>query len=132
MSDDLPVFTMTTARQIDDTPADLDEKSAMLMQTLQTLCSFYSASDAASFVFSEMFQNLAWKVNAWQIYEFGLYSDHTKTVELIPSSAGITIADASSTGAFAGDVQVYAAESEFADAVQNWHDLVWQESNRFN
>ena len=52
MSDETPMFTLVKSQDLDDAPADLDEKSKLLANTLAMLCSFYNAADLASFLHS--------------------------------------------------------------------------------
>ena len=85
MSEALPMFTMTLSRQIEDTPDNLSQASISLLNTVRTLCSFYNSEDLGHFVFSEPFTNLARTEQPWLVFEVGIYQDHTKIIELIPT-----------------------------------------------
>ena len=53
MGDDLPLLTMVKSKQINESPDGLSNDSLKLLNTLNTLCSFYSIEDFVDFIFSE-------------------------------------------------------------------------------
>ena len=122
MDDSLPLLPLVKKSELGTGPSD--EGSVDLDQTLQMLCSFYTVEDLGSFLSSEMFERYGRTVEAWVVLELGIYKDHTKTIEMIPSAEGFTLADASQSGAFAGDVWRGKRVSNLLDAVRTWHDVV--------
>ena len=58
MGDDLPLLTMVKSKQINESPDGLSKDSLELLDTLNTLCSFYSIEDFVSFIFSEKITKL--------------------------------------------------------------------------
>ena len=127
--DGMPLLTMTKSRYVDDLPEGVDENHP-LIQTLSGLCSFHTASDLASFLFSNQLQAMM-DDDPWIVFEMGVYKDHTKTVEVIPVRGSITIADTHFTGAFKDNVGSFSDEEGLANALQQWHDLVYTDSGRF-
>ncbi|MEE2984613.1 MAG: hypothetical protein VX366_00135 [Candidatus Thermoplasmatota archaeon] len=118
-----PLLTMTKSRIIAQQP-DLDPQSSGLLDTLCTLCSFYTCEDLASFLFSDIFRNLVTTDEPWIIFEIGIYAEHTKTVELIPVYDGITIADGSMTGGIPNHVIVIKSEQDCSDTLATWYNHV--------
>ena len=131
MSEALPMFTMTLSRQIEDAPNDLSQASISLLNTVKTLCSFYNSEDLAHFVFSEPFTNLARTEQPWLVFEVGIYQDHTKIIELIPTKQEITLADSSCSGAFVENVQKTSDRNDFSTLVKKWFDLVYEKDSRY-
>lgn len=131
MDDSTPLFTMVKSQTIREAPESLSEKSQGLLDTLSMLCSFYSAEDLASFLFSPMFAELARQEDAWLSFEIGLYVDHTKTLELVPSKKEILMADSHSTGAFSGDLHQCVDEIDAAAQLNQWYSLVHSPGSRF-
>lgn len=132
MSEVLPMFTMTLSRQIEDAPDDLSQASISLLNTVKTLCSFYNSEDLAHFVFSDPFTNLARTEQPWLVFEVGIYQDHTKIIELIPTNQDITLADSSCSGAFIENVQNTNDKNDFSALVKKWFDLVYEKDSRYS
>ena len=122
MDDTLPLLTLVKKTEIGACPTD--ETSTGLDQTLQMLCSFYTVEDLGSFLSSEMFERYGRSGDAWVVLELGIYKDHTKTIEMVPSAEGFLLADASQSGAFEGDVWRGELVSELLDAIRTWHGVV--------
>ena len=122
MEEGPPIFTLVKQREIGVGPND--EVSLNLDGTLQMLCSFYTSEDLGVFLASEGFERYARCEDAWVVLELGIYKDHTKTVELIPSKEGFVIADSSQTGVFTEGVWKGTAASEVVEAVNRWHSVV--------
>lgn len=132
MSENLPMFTMTVSRQIEEAPTTLNQKSEALLNTVKTLCSFNNSQDLAHFVFSEPFSELARTDSPWLVFELGLYQDHTKIIELIPTKQEITIADSSCSGAFAENVKKTNDRNEFSSLIKKWFELVYEKESRYS
>ena len=77
-----PMFTMVKSQTLGEPPAALSEKSQGLLETLSMLCSFHTAEDLASFLYSPMFVELAQQGEVWLGFEIGLYVDHAKILDL--------------------------------------------------
>lgn len=122
MNDTLPLLTLVKKTEIGVCPTD--ETSTGLDQTLQMLCSFYTVEDLGSFLSSEMFERYGRSGDAWVVLELGIYKDHTKTIEMVPSAEGFLLADASQSGVFEGDVWRGELVSELLDAIRKWHGVV--------
>ncbi|MCH2649736.1 MAG: hypothetical protein MKZ57_07985 [Candidatus Poseidoniaceae archaeon] len=118
-----PLLTMTKSRIIAQQP-DLEPQSLGLLDTLSTLCSFYTCEDLASFLFSDIFRNVAGDDEPWIIFEIGIYAEHTKTVELIPVHDGVTIADGSMTGGIPNHVIVIKSEQDCSDTLATWYNHI--------
>ncbi len=121
-----PLLTMTKSRIIAQQP-DLEPQSLGLLDTLSTLCSFYTCEDLASFLFSDIFRNVAGDDEPWIIFEIGIYAEHTKTVELIPVHDGVTIADGSMTGGIPNHVIVIKSEQDCSDTLATWYNHIMNE-----
>ena len=121
-----PLLTMTKSRIIAQQP-DLEPQSLGLLDTLSTLCSFYTCEDLASFLFSDIFRNVAGDDEPWIIFEIGIYAEHTKTVELIPVHDGVTIADGSMTGGIPNHVIVTKSEQDCSDTLATWYNHIMNE-----
>ena len=121
-----PLLTMTKSRIIAQQP-DLEPQSLGLLDTLSTLCSFYTCEDLASFLFSDIFRNVAGDDEPWIIFEIGIYAEHTKTVELIPVHDGVTIADGSMTGGIPNHVIVIKSEQDCSDILATWYNHIMNE-----
>ena len=121
-----PLLTMTKSRIIAHQP-DLEPQSLGLLDTLSTLCSFYTCEDLASFLFSDIFRNVAGDDEPWIIFEIGIYAEHTKTVELIPVHDGVTIADGSMTGGIPNHVIVIKSEQDCSDTLATWYNHIMNE-----
>ena len=118
-----PLLTMTKSRIIAQQP-DLEPQSLGLLDTLSTLCSFYTCEDLASFLFSDIFRNVAGDDEPWIIFEIGIYAEHTKTVELIHVHDGVTIADGSMTGGIPNHVIVIKSEQDCSDTLATWYNHI--------
>ena len=119
--DENPLLTMTRSRLVDEIPP-LNEKSNALFETLCTLCSFHTSADLASFLFTEMFRELVNFDEIWIVFEIGLYHDHTKTIEAIPTNEGIKFADASMKNIFPNNIIEVKTEIDCERAIQSWVD----------
>ena len=126
------MFTMTLSRQIEEAPVDLSQASTNLLNTIKTLCSFYTSEDLAHFVFSEPFSELARTDSPWPVFELGLYQDHTKIIELIPTKQEITIADSSCSGAFVENVEKTNDRNDFSSLIKKWFELVYEKDSRYS
>ncbi|MCS5526344.1 MAG: hypothetical protein NZ774_00610 [Candidatus Poseidoniales archaeon] len=126
-----PLLTMCKSRIIEDIPVGLSEKSLTLLQTLSSLCSFYSAADLAGFLFSEMFDSLVGNDEPWIVFELGIYRDQNKTIELIAVAGNITLADTQSLGVFDDDVVQCKTVEEMENFIIQWHDAAYDNGGRF-
>ena len=131
MADDTPKFTMVKSQEVRDVPADLSEKSRGLLNTLSMLCSFHSSEDLASFLHSEMFNDLTRQGEVWIGFEIGLYVDHTKTFDVFPSQKELVFADNSATGAFPENLYRCTGEEKTAKQLERWFSLVHSPDARF-
>ena len=93
MGDDLPLLTMVKSKQINESPDGLSKDSLELLDTLNTLCSFYSIEDFVSFIFSEKFTKLIDCDDPWLVFEIGLYLDHQKNLQFIASKNSYLFVD---------------------------------------
>ena len=93
MGDDLPLLTMVKSKQINESPDSLSKDSLELLDTLNTLCSFYSIEDFVSFIFSEKFTELINCDDPWLVFEIGLYLDHQKNLQFIASKNSYLFVD---------------------------------------
>ena len=118
-----PLLTMTKSRIVGDQP-NLSPKDQALLDTLSGLCSFHTSEDLASFLFTDMFRNLVGADEPWIIFEIGVYSDHVKTIELIPVHDGVTLADGAMTGAIENNVAIVKSESDCSTILSNWYNHV--------
>jgi len=121
--DEIPLLTMSKSGFIDSKP-ELEPQSEMLLETLSGLCSFHSAEDLSSLLFTDMFGLLVGESDPWIKFEVGLYKDHTKTIEIIPVKGTITIADAAISGGIPNNVVTSKNEQECASILQNWYNCV--------
>ena len=121
--DETPLLTMSKSGFIENRP-ELGPKSEMLLETLSGLCSFHSAEDLASLLFTDMFSILVGDSSPWIKFEVGLYKDHTKTIDVIAVSGSITIADAAMTGGVPNNLITVQNEPECATIIQNWYNIV--------
>ena len=121
--DEMPLLTMSKSGFIESKP-ELEPQSEMLLETLSGLCSFHSAEDLSSLLFTDMFGLLVGESDPWIKFEVGLYKDHTKTIEIIPVKGSITIADAAISGGIPNNVVTSKNEQECASILQNWYNCV--------
>tara|TARA_B100001778_G_C18584858_1_gene629355 strand:- start:1460 stop:1858 length:399 start_codon:yes stop_codon:yes gene_type:complete len=131
MDDSSPMFTMVKSKTVGDAPQELSEKSQGLLETLTMLCSFYSAEDLASFLFTPMFSELARQDEVWLGFEIGLYVDHTKTLELFPSHVELLLVDNASTGVFTESIHRCVHEQDVVQQLENWYSVVHSAGARF-
>ena len=95
------------------------------------LCSFYSAEDFASFLFSPMFEELTRQGEVWIGFEIGLYEDHTKTLELFPSKGDLLLVDSASTGIFSESIHRCIGERDVVQQLKEWYSVVHSTDARF-
>jgi hypothetical protein len=131
MVEEKPLLTMVKLRTIDNVSHSLSDESRALLDTLTMLCSFKTAEDLASFLFSPMFALLIGEGGPWVVFEIGIYLDHTKTIELIPSKKEMLLADVQASGVFEGHVQTIQTEGEAVRMLAKWHTAVFVPENRF-
>lgn len=117
--DGTPLLTMVKAETL-AVPPEFDETSANLDRTLTMLCSFLSLDDFMSFLASRPFITYARTDEPWVMFEIGLYVDHTKTLQMIPKHASVTLADPSSSGVFEGDAIDCVDEGALKSALNAW------------
>ena len=121
--DETPLLTMSKSAFIETKP-ELDSQSEKLLETLSGLCSFHSAEDLASLLFTDMFSLLVGDSSPWIKFEVGLYQDHTKTIDVIAISGSVTIADAAMTGGVPNNLITSQNESECDTIIQNWYNCL--------
>ena len=131
MDDATPMFTMVKSQTLGESPAPLSEKSQGLLETLSMLCSFHTAEDLASFLYSPMFVELAQQGEVWLGFEIGLYVDHAKIFDLIPSEKEVLFADNASTGVFEGNLHRCVDEQDAAVRLKQWYSVVHSPESRF-
>ena len=131
MDDDSPLFTMVKSRVLSESPEVVSEKSQGLLETLTMLCSFYSAEDLASFLFTPMFTELTRQGEAWLGFEIGLYADHTKTLDLFPSRDKLLLVDNASTGVFTESIHECKDEEDVVQQLKKWRSVVYSAESRF-
>jgi hypothetical protein len=131
MDDATPMFTMVKSQTLGESPAPLSEKSQGLLETLSMLCSFHTAEDLASFLYSPMFVELAQQGEVWLGFEIGLYVDHAKIFDLIPSEKEVLFADNASTGVFEGNLHRCVDEQDAAVRLKQWYSVVHSPQSRF-
>ena len=117
--DAVPLLTMVKQRTIDEGHA-IEASDASLDATLSMLCSFLTVDDVVSFLFSEPFTSYARTQDPWLVFELGLYADHTKTLELVASSAHLLFADPHMTGAWTDAVLECKEPAEVVNALSAW------------
>lgn len=123
MEDSTPLLTMTKSRIIEDIPT-LDDEQSVLLQTLSGLCSFYSAEDLSSFLFSKKFQTLIGTKEPWIVFEIGAYHDHLKTLEGIPVHDGFTIIDLNATCLISDNIAICKSAEDLAILLSIWYQGV--------
>ena len=123
MDDSVPLITLVKKAEIGPKPA-LSEESLALEQTLSMLCSFLSIEDFISFLSSPVFQVYAQHEETWLSLEIGLYTDHTKTLQLYPGQHELIVADDAMTGAFDEHVWKGQANDTMVRALQQWITVV--------
>ena len=130
MGDNLPLLTMVKSREIDDKPVSLSEESKNLLNTLSSLCSFYTVDDFVGFIFSKKFKNLVESPSPWVVFEIGMYLDHQKNMQLIVSSDNIMLVDNVGCGWNNGTFESSAAK-ELSIEMKSWCEMVFELNSRF-
>ena len=130
MGDDLPLLTMVKSKEIDEKPIGLSKDSIELLNTLSTLCSFYSVEDFVGFIFSEKFQVLVGDGEPWVVFEIGMYLDHQKNMQLIATGKNVILVDnvkcGWNDGIFESNDRV-----EILKQLSLWCELVFNPKSRF-
>ena len=130
MGDDLPLLTMVKSKEIDEKPIGLSKDSIELLNTLSTLCSFYSVEDFVGFIFSEKFQVLVGDGEPWVVFEIGMYLDHQKNMQLIATGKNVILVDnvkcGWNDGIFESNDRV-----EILKQLRLWCELVFNPKSRF-
>lgn len=121
--DTLPLVTLVKQRTVDETHV-IEEQSEALDRTLSMLCSFLSVEDLASFLFSPSFAAYARTEDPWLVFELGLYADHTKTLELVPSAGQLLFADPTMTVPWSEAVAACERPEQVVAALSVWLDHV--------
>ena len=130
MGDDLPLLTMVKSKEIDEKPVGLSNDSTELLNTLSTLCSFYSTEDFVGFLFSKKFQVLIGNGKPWVIFEIGMYLDHQKNMQLIATSEKIVLIDNVECG-WNGGIFESNDRIEILRELNSWCELVFNPKSRF-
>ena len=76
--------------------------------------------DFISFLASQPFNEFARKEDPWVVFELGLYQDHTRTLQLIPSKWSLMLLDSNHTGAFENHVWEGDANDAMGRAETGW------------
>jgi len=119
---DVPLLTMVKKQILAEKPP-LSVDDEQLETTLCMLCSFYSLDDMMSFISSEKFRSLALRDEPWIGFEIGLYKDHTKTIEFIPSAKEYILADSLMSGVFENNLWNGVTTDELHQALLLWLNL---------
>lgn len=114
-----PLITMVKSRVLTESP-EFDDTASQLDNTLSMLCSFLSLDDFVSFLASPAFEQYARTDEPWVVLEVGLYVDHTKTLELIPSNDVDRIVDPRMTGVYPDHVVACRSTVELKQALRLW------------
>ena len=122
---------MVISKYVDEKSEVLIEEQKSMVETLSMLCSFLSIEDFVSFIYSEKFQNLLNESIPWIVFEIGYYQDHTKVIELIPTSKELIIADNQQTGVFEGNIATVSRQEDFVEQLSNWLGFVSEHNSRF-
>lgn len=130
MGENLPLLTMVKSREIDDVPENLSEDLRGLLNTLSSLCSFYSVEDFVEFIFSEKFINLTSGDSPWVVFEIGMYLDHQKNMQLIPSKNKIILVDNVGCGWNDGTFESND-KKDILGEMKLWCELVFNPNSRF-
>ena len=130
MGESLPLLTMVKSREIDDVPEDLSNDSFDLLNTLNSLCAFYSVDDFINFIFSDKFKNLVSNPTPWIVFEIGMYLDHKKNMQLIASKNKIILVDNVGCGWNNGTFESND-EQDISREMKSWCELVFNPNSRF-
>ena len=131
MEESKPLLTLVKSRFVDEATPALEPQEVGLLETLSMLCSFHTAADMASFLYSDMFQGLIGRRPPFIVFEIGVYLDHTKTLELIASEDGLLFADGKGSGAFDDNVHKVTNEQDAAQQLAHWHRVVYTSTGRY-
>lgn len=131
MEESKPLLTLVKSRFVDEATPALEPQEVGLLETLSMLCSFHTAEDMASFLYSDMFQDLIGRRPPFIVFEIGVYLDHTKTLELIASEDGLIFADGQGSGAFVDNVHKVTNEQDAAQQLAHWHRVVYTSTGRY-
>ena len=123
MAEEVPLLTLVKREEIASRPP-LSAEDLALENTLSMLCSFWSLEDFISFLSSPMFTAYARHDEPWVVFEIGLYSDHTKTLQLYPEREQLTVTDEAMTGALNQHVWKGEADRALIDLLQTWVAVV--------
>jgi len=130
MGENLPLLTMVKSREIDDVPDGLSQESLSLLNTLSSLCSFYSVDDFIDFIFSEKFKKIVASSSPWVIFEIGMYLDHQKNMQLIASENKFILVD--NVGCVWNDGTFESnSEQDISREMKSWCELVFNPNSRF-
>ena len=132
MEGNKPLLTLVKSRFVDEATPALEPQEVGLLETLSMLCSFHTAEDMASFLYSEMFQGLIGRRPPFIVFEIGVYLDHTKTLELIASEDGVLFADGQASGAFVDNIHKATNEQDAAQQLSHWHQVVYTSTGRYD
>ena len=130
MGDDLPLLTMVKSKEIDEKPIGLSKDSIELLNTLSTLCSFYSVEDFVTFIFSKKFQVLVGDGEPWVVFEIGMYLDHQKNMQLIATDKKVILVDNVKCGWNDGIFESND-RGEILKELHLWCELVFNPKSRF-
>lgn len=131
MEESKPLLTLVKSRFVDEATPALEPQEVGLLETLSMLCSFHTAADMASFLYSDMFQGLIGRRPPFIVFEIGVYLDHTKTLELIASEDGLLFSDGKGSGAFVDNVHKVTNEQDAAQQLAHWHRVVYTSTGRY-
>ena len=119
----MPLLTMTKSRLLSEIP-EINHESIVLLDTLSGLCSFYSVSDLASFLFSKKFCDLVEHKDPWIMFEIGVYINHNLTLDLIPDGEKLILIDSQGNRGLDSDSVEIISEVNFTDIMTNWLERV--------
>ena len=119
----MPLLTMTKSRFLSEIP-EINHESIALLDTLSGLCSFYSVSDLASFLFSKKFCDLVEHKDPWIMFEIGVYINHNLTLDLIPDDGKLILIDSQGNRGLNSDSVEIISEVNFTDVMTDWLERV--------
>ena len=119
----MPLLTMTKSRLLSEIP-EINHESIVLLDTLSGLCSFYSVSDLASFLFSGKFCDLVEHKDPWIMFEIGVYINHNLTLDLIPDGEKLILIDSQGNRGLNSDSVEIISEVNFTDVMTDWLERV--------
>ena len=130
MGDDLPLLTMVKSKEISESPERLANESVELLNTLTSLCSFYTIEDFVSFIFSEKFTRLIDCDDPWIVFEIGLYLDHQKNLQFIPSKNNYLFVDNVKIDWNNGSLSS-KSRNEITTELGKWCEMAFNPNSRF-